>query len=152
MAPRPPSNQLDLLKWQPPAPPVARFQPAEVRAETLRAQICRAMKLAAEDSGKSRDELAADMSAFLEEPVSKPALDAAISQARDDHTINVVRFIAFVMATRDMRLLNLVASQLGMVCIEERYLGAVEEAMLTERIEKDEAARKMARRRWKGAP
>ena len=131
MAPRPPLG-LPLFDWEPPSDPVARFGDA-VRESSLRGKVCRSMKLAAEDSGKSREEIALAMADYLQEPVTKAGLDAAISEARDDHTINIVRFLAFIHATDDMRLLGLMAEQFDMIVVPAHYEHWVKAAQLREK-------------------
>jgi hypothetical protein len=151
MARRPDTRTLDLLAWKPPAAPALRYEePEAVRAASLRASFLRAMSLAVEHSQKSREQVAADMAAYLGEEVSKTVLDQYMSEARETYTINVVRFLAFIHATRDFRLLSLLAEPFGLAVIEERYLAAVEEAMCAEQIEALERRQTMARRKWKG--
>lgn len=149
MARRPRDTRtLDLLSWTPPAPP--RFAPEAVRAASLRAVLCRAVRLALKECGKGRDQVAAEMSEFLGETVTKPVLDAYASEAREDHSISVVRLLALVHVTDDLRLLNLLAEQLGQVVIPARYLPAIEDAMLDDKIEELTQRRQLARKRWKG--
>jgi len=139
---------LDLLAWQPPAPP--RFAPEAVRAASLRAMLCKAVAVALKDCGKGRDQVATEMAEFLGEAVSKAMLDAYASEAREDHSISVVRLLALIHVTGDLRLLNLLAEQLGQVTIPARYLPAIEDAMLDDKIEELTQRRQLARKRWKG--
>lgn len=140
---------LDLLSWR--APEVApSFRPEQVRAATLRTSLCRAIALALKESGKDRDAVADEIGAYLGEPVSKNMLDAYVSEARDDHIINVIRFWGLLHAVRDIRLLQMIAQPLGWAVIPERYLGAVEEAMLAAEEEDIVQRRRQARRKWRG--
>ena len=122
----------DLLSWQPPEP-VERFEPGDVRAATLDAQLCKAMKLALD--GRDRLAVAVEMSRFLGKPVSAHMLNAYVSHGRDDHVINVVRFIALIAATGDRRPLQLLAEQFGCVVVDAKYLDVIEEVELAEKRE-----------------
>jgi len=149
MAPRD-TRTLDLLAWRPPEPPAVRYrEPEAIRAASIAASFIRAMKLAEDFSGKSRDEIAAEMADYLGDGTTKNVLDQYMSEARD-YTINVVRFLAFIHATRDFRLLSLLAAPFGLAVIEEKYLGAVEEAMCAAEIEALGNRKALARRKWKG--
>jgi hypothetical protein len=66
------------------------------------------------------------------EEVSKNMLDAYASEAREEHVINVVRFIALIHATQDRRLLEIVAEMFGWTVIERRYLRLIDLASLQE--------------------
>lgn len=140
---------LDLLSWRPPevAP---SFRPEQVRAASLQTSLCRAIALAIKESGKGRDQVVAEIGEYLGETVSKNMLDAYTSEARDDHVINVIRFWGLLHAVRDIRLLQMIAQTLGWAVIPERYLGAVEEAMLAAEEEDIVQRRRQARRKWRG--
>jgi len=124
----------DLLTWQPPEP-VERFDPKDVRAATLDAQLCKAMKVALAECGSSREDVANRMSVFLGQRVSPHMLNAYVSPGRDDHIINVVRFIGLIAATNDLRLLELIAEQFGRVVVDAKYMDVIEEVELAEKAE-----------------
>lgn len=123
-------DQLDLLGWEP-SEPVVAFEPHTVRAASLGASISKAVSQSLK--GHDRDEIAARMTAYLDEQISGHMLNAYASEARSEHIINIVRFIALIEATGDRRLLEFIASQFGWTVIEQRYLPAIE---LAERLEK----------------
>ncbi|GLK85723.1 DNA transposition protein [Ancylobacter defluvii] len=125
-------DQLDLLGWEP-SEPVRAFEAHTVRAASLAASISKAVSQSLKQCALSREKVAARMSEYLDEAVSKPMLDAYASEARGEHIINVVRFIALIEATGDRRLLEFIASQFDWAVIERRYLPAIE---LAERLEK----------------
>ena len=134
---RPPPDpaQPDLLDWQPPEP-VARFDEHDVRAATVEGRIARAVAAALKDAakrGQTRERIAAAMSAFLGQPVSKSVLDAYASQAREDHVISLPRFVALLHATRDRRLLEVIAGLMGWAVIDRRALPMIELAAVRER-------------------
>jgi hypothetical protein len=135
------AEQLDLLAWTPPAP-VRRFEERRIRAATLRGQLARAIAAAlkdADDAGLPREAVAQRMSEFLGERVSLHVLNAYASQAREDHVISVARLVALLHATRDQRLLEMLAEPLGWAVIERRYLPMIELAAVLDR--KEELAR-----------
>lgn len=146
MPPRPATpapGQMDLLAWQPPQP-VARFDPPRVRAASLPVQIGRAVAEALRDAaaaGICRDEVARRMGAILGTTISKSMLDAYASQAREEHTISLARFVALIQATGDRRLLQLLAEPLGWAVIDRADLARIELSDLREHA--DEIARRM---------
>jgi len=145
------AHQPDLLDWQP-AEPVTRFDETLVRASSIAGRVCRGVSVALKEAaarGLSREHIAQAMSDYLDESVSKNMLDAYASQAREEHIINVVRFIALVHATGDRRLLEMIAQMFGWSVIEERYLPLIELAQVREKEDElkrhSEALRRRAR-------
>ncbi len=144
------SRTYDLLAWEPPQPAQA-FAPEKVRAASLRAMVCKGVGAALKECGKDRERVAADIGAYLGEECSKAMLDAYASEAREDHVINVVRFMALVAATNDIRLLQMLADQMGWAVVPKKYLPAIEESIIADKIEELQTRRAMARKTWKGA-
>jgi len=140
---------LDLLAWEPPQPAKA-FEPEKIRAASLRSMICRSIALSLKDCDRGREEIAEEIAAFLGESCPKNMLDSYASEAREDHTIPLVKFLGLVHATRDMRLLQILAQQFGWAVIPEKYLGAVEEAVIAAKEEELGQLKRQARRRWRG--
>jgi hypothetical protein len=139
---------LDMFDWEPPK--MARaFEVAKVRAASLRAMVSKAVSLAMKECGKPRETLAKEIGEYLGEDCSKAMLDAYASEAREDHAISVVRFVALIHATQDIRLLNMIAEQFGWAVIPKRYLAAAEEAIWNDRKEYATQQSMAARRRWK---
>lgn len=151
MAPRRDPNTLDLFAWTPPEV-VQRYDERAVMALSWRDRVSRAVRETLNSSALSRPEIADAMSAWLGEGEEVPTsmLDAYASQAREGHTISYLRMIALGVVTGDPRLLQLAAEPLGRVVIEDRYLGAIQEAQATEQIERLEQMRKVGRRKWRG--
>lgn len=137
--PRAAPGQASLFEWTPP-PATARFDEERIRAATIGGRICRAVCAALRDSELSREDVAARMTCFLGERVSKAMLDAYASQAREDHMISVPRFVALLHVTRDRRLLEMVAEQFGWAVIERRYLPLIDLAAVQE--QRDELTRR----------
>ena len=140
------SKQLDLLDWEPP-PATERFDDATVRAGSVQGRISRAIAAALKDCGKPRTDIAKAMTDFLGEPVTKNMLDAYASQAREDHAISLPRFMALLVATRDRRLLQLVAEELGWAVIERKHLPLIELAQVQEKLGELESHRAALKRR-----
>ena len=130
----PPSGrQLDLLRdWEPPAATI-RFEPEQVRAATVAHLICRAISAALKDAVQSRNEIAKKMSDFLGDNVTVNMLNAYASPARENHPISMARFIALLHATKDRRLLELLAEPMDWAVIERRHLPMIELAAVQER-------------------
>lgn len=125
-----------------PLPDVVRaFTPDKVRAASLSASLSKAVAAAMKECGKGREQLAREMSRYLGENVSCEMLDKYASEAAESHIINVVRFIGLIFATRDRRLLELIAATFEWTVIERKYLPAIEyAALLEQRAEIDRAA------------
>lgn len=133
-------EQMDLLDWQP-IEPVIAYSPERVKAATLARSIAKAVSetLATEKAaGRSREQVAAAMSEYLDETVSEHILNGYAGESRTDLTINIVRLDALLAITKDRRLLELLAARHGWAVIERRHLPAIE---LAQRLERREARR-----------
>lgn len=140
---------LDLLSWEPPAP-IAAFPEEKVRAADLRAMLAKAVSLSLKECDRSRAEIAAEMSQYLGEPTSENMLNAYASEGREEHVINIVRFIGLAHATGDaQRLLQLLANQFGMAVIPQRYVAAIEDAVIADKIDELKQRQQVSRRSWK---
>lgn len=91
--------------------------PARVRSEAGLAGFDRviASQVAAmlKDDERSRDVIAAEMSALLGEPVSKMMLDAYASEAREQHNIPTSRFFALIAVTERFDMLDAACRRIG---------------------------------------
>src|ERR1700744_322022 len=129
----PTRRQLDLLlDWEPPATTV-RFEPVEVCAATLPHQISRAVAAALKATPLSREEIAKRMSDFLGSDVKVNILNRYASPESEEHCISMVRFVALMHATRDRRLLEMLAEMMGWAVIERKHLVTIELASARER-------------------
>ena len=131
MAPRRAPEQPDLLAWTPPQAEIG-FAWEQVRSASPAGRIARAVSVALRDCGRSRTEVAAAMSEFLGERVSPNMIDAYASVARTLHQIPLTRFMALVHATRDRRLLQLLADSMGWAVVERRHLPLIAAAQIRE--------------------
>jgi len=139
----------DLLDWVP-TDPTVRFEDERVRGATLNARYCRAMAAALEECGETRETVAERMGAYLGAPVSKAMLDAYVSEARETHIINVVRFHALVHATRDMRLASILPSEFGCSVVDSRDVALVRAARMRERAAELDRMAEVEERRARG--
>ncbi|WP_431281626.1 DNA transposition protein [Humitalea sp. 24SJ18S-53] len=124
--------QPDLLEWTPPVA-VRAFDPARVRAATMAGRIAKAVSATLRDSPKDRPTIAAEMTAFIGERVSLHMVNAWASEAREEHGIPLVKLLALLHVTRDRRLLEMLAADLGWAVIERRHLPLIELAAVQER-------------------
>jgi hypothetical protein len=111
----------------------ARFEDHRVRAASIAGRLCKAISAALDECGKPRERVAEAMSAFLGTRVSLNMLNAYASEARENHQISAVRFVALIHATGDRRLLELLADGFGWAVIERRYLPLIDLAQVRER-------------------
>lgn len=130
---------------------VAVAVPEHVRAASLEAQTAKAIARTLSACEGSRDEIAQAVSAHLARPITKNALDACCSEAREEHDIGFSRVWALARHTGDLGVFALAVEDMGHVIIPRRYLAAVEEAMASDAIEQLERRRREARKTWKGA-
>lgn len=140
----------DLFDWTPPAI-VDRYEPRAVQAVDWRGRMSRAVAETLSASEMSREEIAQAMGLWLGEEVPVSTLSAYASQAREEHTISLIRAFALIVVTGDGRLLQLMAEEIGQAVIADRYIGAVHEAMIEAQLEELAVSKRAARRRWKGA-
>src|SRR5262245_28322056 len=94
---------VDLFRDYQPQPVVDRFDVEDVKAYSLSGKLSKAVARTMEESGMSRDELAAAMSEVTKSQISKAMLDAYASQAREQHQISAIRLAALVTVTEDPR-------------------------------------------------
>lgn len=140
---------LDLFAWKPPRV-AAEFAPEKVRAASIRAGIAKGVSLILKECGLSREQVADEIAAYLGEPCSKAMLDAYASEAREEHSIPLVRFVGLLHATKDIRPLGQIAKEFGYAVIPEKYLPAIDEAILADKIEELQQRKTLARKTWKG--
>lgn len=101
----------------------ARLFPVEAPRELanaldFNARLAAAMARAIRESGMDRYEIAARMSELLGVEVSKAMIDAYTSAARETHTISVVRLKAFIRATGQLWLWQVVLEGDGLTLLQ----------------------------------
>ncbi|MGY5789092.1 hypothetical protein ACXHXM_02175 len=112
---------VDLFRDYQPQPVVDRFDVEDVKAYSLSGKLSKAVARTMEESGMSRDELAAAMSEVTKSQISKAMLDAYASQAREQHQISAIRLAALVTVTEDPRALNVLLEEAGLIVIPKKY-------------------------------
>ncbi|MFH7812174.1 MULTISPECIES: hypothetical protein [Acetobacter] len=135
MSRKPDIRQLSLLDWEPPVF-VTGYDPMLVRGNTYEFSLCRAISVTLAECGRTRPEVASDMSDILGRPVTVNMLNAYASGQREDHQISVPRFNALIGATRDIRLVEFLAAPRGWAVIDRNYLPMIELAAVAEQKKK----------------
>jgi len=128
-------NTGDLLNWEPPVV-VNRFDESRIRKATLRARVAGAVSETLKECELGREEIAARMSAWLGEDVTKNMLDAYASEAREDHTITYHRLVALIHVTGDVRPLQIGAEIFGHLVVDNKFMKFIELGLKTERSER----------------
>lgn len=116
-------------------------------AERISAQLRLAMREAIDASGKSRETIAKELAVILDRPHITPTyLSRYIDEAPKPLIMNMIMFTAMVAVTRDMRLLQMMASEFGFIAIPDNQLHLVRASQMREkaaellRMADDEAA------------
>jgi len=123
--------------YTPPEPVAAKLDPDLTKGGTLDVQISRIVGHALNASGKTRAQIAAEMSEYLGFPpeksgdrpngaVTENMLDTYASPARREHKITLERFIALIEVTGCYDLLDFVCRPSGFVAVPERYADIIE--------------------------
>lgn len=141
------TGTLDLLSWEPPKRPTPkRIERPE--GQDLATRISLEVASALRDADLTREDIAARMSVYLGEDVTKGMLDAYASQARTDHNISAVRLAALAHVLAKPQLLLVLAAVVDCTVVHRRWVPAIEEAQLTVQREEIERQLKAARRGW----
>lgn len=118
------TNTADLFDWTPPE--IVPAYPAEkVRAATMRGRMAKAVSVSLRECDLERAEIARRMSTQLGEAVSENMLDNYASEARADTVIPILRLLALVHVTDDLRLLQVLAEPFGQVVVDKRYVSII---------------------------
>lgn len=146
------ANTQDLFDFKPDQKAtLPSFKPETIKAARLTSKISKAVSVTlSEADDLERADIARLMTDYLGETVPASTLDGYSSEARTKNKISVERTIALCHATNDFRLISMMAAELGLAVIEERYLPAVTEAMALAEIEHLTEVAKQARKKWTG--
>jgi hypothetical protein len=110
------SDQLDLFK-KPIFEP--RIKETNVDFDRFRSKLKRAMSKAIRDSNLSRQEIGLRMAQYLGvDRLSKTTIDAYTAESKDGHDISLVRFKAFIRATKADWIWDLILSEEGLTILE----------------------------------
>lgn len=112
---------VDLFRDYHPAPVVERFADEQVKAWSMAGRLAKAIALTMEESGLSRDEIAAQMTELTKAPITKASLDAYASQAKEGHQISAAKLAALVAVTGDARAVNVLLEDAGLIAIPRKY-------------------------------
>lgn len=141
----------DLFAWEPPKVAVG-YSPEITGRGRLDNKIARlighALREARED-GRTRAEMAREISDYLGRPVSEAMLNKWSSEGSEDHRIPLDAFIALVHATGARDLLGFVPGEFGLTVIEREYADLIEERLLEDHIEEMQARRQVLAARRK---
>ncbi|MBO9421743.1 hypothetical protein J7481_19705 [Labrenzia sp. R4_2] len=125
----------DLLSWEPPKVE-ARFEEARVRAATLAGKVCRVVSEAMKEDGRSREEIAVELSDYLGEDISRDSLDAWASEARDKNNVSAYRLIALVKLLNSPEMLNELLADTEFLVVDRKYKALIERELAIETREK----------------
>ncbi|MBK5962163.1 hypothetical protein CCR97_28815 [Rhodoplanes elegans] len=146
--PRRDTSTLDLFRDYEPAPVVPRFAADEVKAWTPARRLSRAIAKTLDECGRSREEIAAAMTEHLGERVPKAMLDAYASPEKP-HAISAQRLAALVLVTGDVRPLNTLLNDAGLIVIEAKYEALLRREKARELREKLDREIEAADAQWK---
>lgn len=138
----------DLFRDYQPAPVVERFDAGAVHAWSLAGRLSKAVGLTLNEADMSRADIAKAMSEHLKDEVSKATLDAYASQAKE-HSISAVRLAALVAVTNDVRALNTLLEDAGMIVVPKKYEALIMREMADEAIERATRDRQAFDAQWK---
>lgn len=112
---------IDLFHEYQPSTVVDRFEDEQVKAWSVGGRLAKAIALCMEDSGMTREELAAQMSEITKNSISKTLLDAYASQAKEQNQISAVRLAALVAITGDARPFNVLLEEAGLIVVPKKF-------------------------------
>jgi hypothetical protein len=124
----------DLLSWEPPkvAP---RFEETRVRASSLARKVCRVLAESLKEDGRSREDIAAQLSEFLGEEISRDSMDAWTSEARENNNISAYRYFALARILGSAEMLNELLTDTNMIVVDQKYQPLIERELALEKKE-----------------
>ena len=140
---------VDLFSNIKPEPVVDRFDEEDVKAWSVAGRLAKAVALTMEMSGKSREEIASEMTEVTKTNVSKAMLDAYASQAREQHSISALRLAALAIVTGDARAFNTLLEEAGLIVVPRKYEALLRRERARELLEKLEREEKAADAEWR---
>lgn len=135
-------------EWEPPQVAVT-LPPETARGGTLSTRIARAVAHVLRECPMPREEIAAAMSDYLGQEVSKNMLDAYASQAREDHRISLERFMALIEVTGAHELVGFVAEAFGLIVVPERFRALIELHFIEEEQRRLEQRKTASLAKWR---
>lgn len=122
----------DLFRDFTPAPVVERFSADQVRASACAARIKQAISRAIKESSLSREEIAKRMSTDLDESISASMIDQYTSEANERHNIPAYRLVSLFVVTGDVRVINAMLADTGVVAVADKYEALIRREMAKE--------------------
>lgn len=138
----------DLLNWEPPKVE-ARFEETRVRAATLAGKVCRVLAEALKQDGRSREEMASDLSNYLGEDISRDSLDAFSSEAREKNNISAYRLFALFKLLKAPELLNELLADTDFFVVDRKYRPLIDRELAKETRKKLDRLIDAADAEWK---
>ena len=141
----------DLFSWEPPKVAVGYSEDVVGRGRLenkIARLIAHALRDARED-GLGREDIAQQISAFLDRKVSVEMLNKWTSEGSEGHRIPLDAFIALVHATGAKNLLGFVPGEFGLTVIESEYADLIELKLLKDHRDEVEARIHALNSRWK---
>lgn len=111
----------DMFAGYQPRPVVERFSAERVRASSCAARIKQALKETLRECGRSREQIAAEVSDYLGEVVSPQILDQYTSGANEKSNIPAHRLVAVFAVTGDIRLLNALLENTAAIAVPRKH-------------------------------
>lgn len=142
------THTIDLFSEFEPKPVVARFAEDKVRAWTPARRLSRAIAATLDEAAASREKLADALSEQIGERVSKAMLDAYASPEKP-HAISAVRLAGLAMVTEDVRALNTLLAEAGLIVVEAKYEALLRREKARELRERAEREEQAADAEWK---
>lgn len=133
---------MDLFKDYDPGPVVERFAEQDVKAFTPAARLSKSIARVLADSKLSRDDIAQRMSEVTHERITRVMLDNYASQTKE-HAISAQRLAALSIVTGDVRALNELLRDAGLIVVDQSYEALLRRERakeLADRFERDAAA------------
>jgi hypothetical protein len=143
------ARTIDMFAEFEPRPVVDRFDGDRVRAATLSVRVARAVSECLKDAGRDRTVIAAEISDYLGESVTRAMLDAYASPGREAHNIPAHRLMALAAVTRDARPINALLFESDMIAVDARYEALIRREQAREMREKLDREIDAADAQWK---
>ena len=144
------SETADLFTPESVLPPIVpRFAPERVRAARPSGRIARAVAEAIRESEKSREEIAAEMSAYLGETVTVAMLDQYTSLANEKNNIPAHRLVAVLAVTNDIRIVNAMLCGTGFIALDAKFEALIRREILKDQLDRMKSEIAVADLQWR---
>ncbi len=138
----------DLFDWTP-AKITKEYEKQAVKAQSANAKYAKAVALTLLECHLSREEIASQMSDYLNENISENMLNAYASETRAAHMISVSRLEALIFVTKDSRLLSLIAEIFQLIVVDSMFSHLIKAVQFGDKAAEFEAEQKQHRSKFK---